>query len=74
MPSHRLFTLSLDNEARWVRVFLQEIEGRWAAMIVGDDVLPPKPGELKGLGFFGNTPAEAEREAKAYLGRSEPMN
>ncbi len=74
MTGRRLLTLGPDNEPRWVRVYLQAIEGRWAAMSVRDDVLPPEPGESKGLAFFGNTPAEAEREAKTYLGLSEPAN
>ncbi len=74
MTGCRLLTLGPDSEPRWVRVYLQEIEGRWAAMSVRDDVLPPEPGESKGLAFFGNTSAEAEREARTYLGLSEPAN
>ncbi len=72
--SRRLLTLGPDNEPLWVRVYVQQIGDSWAAMIVGDDVLPPEPGELKGLAFFGNTPEEAEREAEAYLGMSEPVH
>ncbi len=70
----RLLTLGPDNESRWVRVYLQEIEGRWAAMPVAGVAPPPEPGRLKGLAFFGATAEEAEREAKAYLGASEPAN
>ena len=29
-------------------------------------MLPPEPGDLKGLAFFGASPEEAEREALAY--------
>ncbi len=43
-------------------------------MIVGDDFPPPDPGTLAGLTFLGATPEDAEREAKAYLGLSEPAN
>jgi len=43
-------------------------------MLVGDDVLPPEPGTLMGLGFFRATPEKAEDAAKAYLGGSEPRN
>ncbi len=43
-------------------------------MIVSDDLLPPEPGTLKGLAFFGTIWEAAEREAKAYLGLSEPKN
>ncbi len=32
------------------------------------------PGEVKGLSFFADTLEEAEREAKAHLGLSEPKN
>ena len=32
------------------------------------------PGEVKGAAFFGKTPHEAERLAKAYVGLSEPFN
>jgi hypothetical protein len=43
-------------------------------MLVADGVVPPGPGEVKGLSFFGDTVEEAERVAKAYLGWSEPKN
>lgn len=70
----RLLTLSPDTERLWVRLYIHKIEDMWAAMLIGDDVLPPEPGTLKGLGFFGATPEEAERQALAYLGYSEPVN
>mgnify|MGYP001607524412 CR=1 FL=1 len=74
MNCRRLLTLNPDNEPLWVRLYVQKIDDVWAAMLVGDDVLPPEPGTLKGLGFFGATPEEAEDAAKAYLGCSEPVN
>ncbi len=74
MNCRRLLTLNPDNGPLWVRLYVRKIEDRWAAMLVGDDVPPPKPGTLMGLGFFGPTPEEAERAAKAYLGCSEPVN
>ncbi len=43
-------------------------------MIVGDDVLAPGPGELKGVAFFAPTPEEAEGGGVAYLGQSESAN
>jgi hypothetical protein len=43
-------------------------------MLAGDDVLPPEPGILMGLGFFGATPEEVEDAAKAYLVCSEPVH
>lgn len=43
-------------------------------MLVGDDVPLPDPGTVTGQPFFGATPEEAEQEAKAYLGRAEPVN
>ncbi len=70
----RLLTLGPDNEPLWLRVYVQQIGEAWAAMIVGDDVLPPGPGELKGMAFFAATPEKAEGEALAYLGQSEPAN
>ena len=44
------------------------------ATLVADGVAPPRPDEVKGLSFFGETADEAERRAKAYLGWSEPVN
>jgi hypothetical protein len=35
-------------------------------MIVADGTEAPKPGELKGTGFFGDTPAEAEELGRAW--------
>jgi hypothetical protein len=70
----RLLTVGPDNEPQWVRLCLQQIEETWAAMILADEEQPPEPGQLKGLAFFGATSKEAEREALAYLGCSEPAN
>jgi hypothetical protein len=50
-----------------VRFYVRQIGETWAAMIVADGVLPPAPGELKGLTFFGDTAEETERVAHAYL-------
>ena len=74
MNSHRLLTLSPDHEAPWVRLYVQQIGGKWAAMIVADDAPPPEPGSLTGQAFFGDTPEEAEQAAKVYLGCAEPAN
>jgi len=70
----RLLTVGPDHEPLWVRLYVQPYADHWAAMLVGDEVLPPAPGTVTGLTFFGATPDEAEREAKAYLGRAEPGN
>ena len=74
MAVRRLLTLSPDNESLWVRLYVHQIRERWAAMIVADDALPPRPEELKGMAFFGETQGEAERQAAAYLGMKEPFN
>ncbi len=74
MRFRRLLTLGPDNEPVWVRLYVHKMEDVWAAMLVGDDVLPPEPGTLMGLGFFGETPEEGEHAAKTYWGCSEPVN
>ncbi len=74
MRSKRLLTLGPAHEPLWVHLYTQQIGDRWAAMLVTDGVVPPGPGELKGLSFFADTVEEAERVAKAYLGLSEPKN
>lgn len=74
MIVRRLLTVSPDTEPLWVRLYVQPYADQWAAMLVGDDVPPPDPGTVTGLTFFGTTPDEAAREAKAYLGLSEPAN
>ncbi len=74
MNHHRLLTLGPDSEPLWVRLYVHEIEDALAAMIVADDVPAPEPGTLKGLGFFGATPEEAERQAVAYLGITYPAS
>jgi hypothetical protein len=71
---HHLLTLGPDNEPLWVRLYVHTYGNHWAAMIVGDDVETPLPAELKGTGFFGDTPAEAKELALGYLGASEPAN
>jgi hypothetical protein len=57
-----------------VRVYVHEIEDRWAAMSVADDAPPPEPRSLKGLGFFADTAEEAERLIVAYLGEGLAQN
>ncbi len=74
MHFRRLLTLGPDNEPLWLRLYVHRIDEVWAAMVVADDERPPDPGSLEGLAFFGATPEEAERGAKAYLGASEPEN
>ena len=56
-----------DHEPLWVRLYVWPIGERWAAMIVADGVELPEPRELKGTGFFGDTPAEAKELALRYL-------
>ena len=70
----RLLTLGPDNDPLWVCLYVHPVGDQWAAMIVDDDAPPPDAGTLAGLTFFGATPEEAERLAKAYLGLSEPTN
>ena len=55
-------------------LYVHDIDGVWAAMLVADGQAPSEPGTLKGLGFFGDTGEEAEDAAKTHLGRSEPTN
>ena len=74
MRALRALTLGPDHEPLWVRLYVRAIGEVWAAMIVGDDVPAPGPGELKGMAFFAETAEEAERAAKAYLACSEPGN
>jgi hypothetical protein len=49
MHPRRLLTLGPEDEPLWVRVYVHQIGESWAAMIVGDAVLPPEPGTLTGL-------------------------
>jgi hypothetical protein len=67
-------TLGPATEPFWVQPYSYPLGDHWAAMLVGDEVSPPDPGTVTGLTFLGATPEEAEREAKAYLGWSEPAN
>ncbi len=73
MLALRLLTLGPDNEALWVRLYVREVGDAWTSMIVADEALPPGPGELKGMAFFGNSVEEAEQQARAYLGMQEPV-
>ena len=74
MLCRQMLMLGPDNKPLWVRLYLQKVDGVWAAMIVRADELPPEPGGLKGLAFFGETSEEAERKALAYFGHAEPVN
>ena len=72
--SLRLLTLGPSDEPLWVRLYVQPLGGHWTPMIVADSVEPPKPGELKGTGFFGDTPAAAKEMALRYLGGCVEQN
>ena len=60
----RLLTLSPDREPLWVRLQVHKIDEVCAAMIVGDDKLPPEPGPRLGLAVLGPTPEMAARESE----------
>lgn len=70
----RLLALGPDNEPLWLRLYVQLVGDRWAAMIVADDTTPPLPGELNGVSVFGDTPAEARALALRYLGANGEQN
>ena len=72
--SIRIVTVGPDPDPLWVRLCVQPIGERWAAMVLGDTGSPPEPDEVRGQGFFGDTADEAEQLAKVYLGMSEPVN
>jgi hypothetical protein len=72
--SIRILTVGPDDEPMQIRLCVQPIGERSAAMIVEDEGLSPAPGELWGQGFSGDTAEEAEQLAKAFLGMSEPVN
>ena len=42
--------------------------------ILADTAEPPALGELKGMSFFGGTPAEVERLTLEYLGEGVAQN
>lgn len=74
MPPRRFLTLGPDNDPLWIRLYVHPVGDQWAAMIVADTADPPRPGEVKGLGFFGDTAAEATECALRYLGRCTEQN
>jgi len=74
MRVHRLLTLGPSGEPLWVRLYVQPVGDQWTAMIVADSAEAPKPGELRGTGFFGDTPAKAKELALRYLGRCVEQN
>lgn len=73
MQSHRLHTVGLDRESRWVQIALQPIGDRWGGMILADGAESPGPKQLKGTAFCVETAEEAERLAKVCLDLSEPV-
>ena len=62
------------NEPLWVRLYVQQFEATWAAMIVPEAESPPEPGRLQGIAFFAATAEEAERLALRHLGGGAPQN
>ncbi len=66
MTSTRIFILGPANEPLWVRLYVHEIEGVCAAMIVANGDHPPESGQLTGLAFFGATSEEAADQAAQF--------
>ena len=60
MCSRRILTVDPDNDPLWVRLYVHDIDGVWAAMLVAAAQAPPEPSTLKGPGFLGDTREEAE--------------
>jgi len=74
MLSGRLLTVGPSGKPLWVRLYLRPLGEEWAAMILGDTVPPPPPGQVEGVVFLAATAAEAKRLAVAYLGDSVAQN
>ena len=72
--ARRFVPLDTENESRWVRLYVLPVGGQWVAVLVAEGVAPPRPDNLKGMGFFGDTPAEAEALALGYVGRCTEQN
>ena len=74
MRSRRLHIMGPSDEPMWVRLYILPIGERWAATILADTADPPAPSDLKGMAFFGDTPADVERLALDYLGEGVAQN
>ena len=64
----RMLTLGPSDESLWVRVYVRQIGEKRTAIICSDEEAPPQPDQLKGIAFFGETPAAAEQQVLDYLG------
>lgn len=74
MRSRRLLAPAPRGDPFWVRLYVQAIGVQWAAMLVGDNAPPPRPGHLEGITFFADSAEAAERQAVSFLGKSAPPN
>jgi hypothetical protein len=66
--SLRLLTLGSSDEPLWVRLYIYPLGDEWTVTIMADDAEPPKPGELRATGCFGERSMEAKEVALHYLG------
>jgi hypothetical protein len=75
MREVRLFTVSPDNEALWVRLYVQPYADQWAAMLVGDEAPPPRePATVTGLTLLGENSKNAWQSAKAAVRLAGVLN
>ncbi len=72
MRSRRLHSPGPDDDPIWVRLYIQQIRDRWAAMLVGDGVLPPEPGALRGMACCGATGGEDEWQVSEITATKSP--
>jgi hypothetical protein len=52
MHFRRPLMSSPKSEPQWGRLYVQEIEATWAAMIVPETESPPEPGRLQGIALL----------------------
>jgi hypothetical protein len=85
MAGRGLLTLSPDGEPLWVRLYVHQIEDRWVAMLVADDVTPleseematiyakvTKEDKLRAANALARTYSEVERKREARWPRRTP--
>jgi len=72
--ARRILTHGLENEPLWVCLYVRDLGGTWAAILVAGGKRPPEPGTMKGVAFFADTAEEAERLARRHLGEGGAQN
>ena len=70
---HRLLKVGPDNELLWVRLYVHPYGERWAAMLVSDNVRPPRSPHANGVDLLWRDPRRGRTGREGHTRAVQPI-